>query len=97
MVFVNPAVPLTSPYLQLARAHHVPLDSEMNLFVRQCQGRIIGLTGSVGKTTTITSREHFATTRRPHAGRRKHRGSLLERLPEITPDTLVVLELPVFN
>src|ERR1043165_5736043 len=49
VVFVNPAVPLTSLYLQLARLHHVPLDSEMNLFVRQCQGRIIGLTGSVGK------------------------------------------------
>src|SRR5262245_33342138 len=43
VVFVNPAVPLTSPSLQLARAHHIPLDSEMNLFVRQCQGRIIGL------------------------------------------------------
>ena len=45
-VFVNPAVPLTSPYLQLARSHGVPLDSELNLFVRQCAGRIIGITGS---------------------------------------------------
>src|SRR5437899_1822127 len=54
VVFVNPAVPLTSSYLQLARAHRVPLDSEMNLFVRQCQGRIIGLTGSVGKATTAS-------------------------------------------
>ena len=39
VVFVNPAVPLTSPYLDLARTHGVPLDSEINLFVRQCSGR----------------------------------------------------------
>ena len=54
VVFVNPAVPLTSPYLVLARTRGVPLDSEMNLFVRQCRGRIIGITGSVGKSTTTS-------------------------------------------
>jgi UDP-N-acetylmuramoylalanine--D-glutamate ligase len=97
-VFVNPAVPLTSPYLQLARAHQVPLDSEMNLFVRQCQGRIIGLTGSVGKTTTtallgsILQLHDARTLVGGNIG-----GSLLDRLPEITPDTLVVLELSSFQ
>ncbi len=83
VVFVNPAVPLTSPYLQLARAHHVPLDSEMNLFVRQCQGRIIGLTGSVGKTTTTSLLGSILQLHDPRTlvggniG-----GSLLERLPD---------------
>ena len=98
VVFVNPAVPLTSPYLQLARAHHVPLDSEMNLFVRQCQGRIIGLTGSVGKTTTTSL---LGSILQLHDARTlvggNIGGSLLERLPEITPDTLVVLELSSFQ
>ncbi|HEY5866681.1 MAG TPA: Mur ligase family protein, partial [Candidatus Tectomicrobia bacterium] len=98
VVFVNPAVPLTSPYLQLARAHHVPLDSEMNLFVRQCPGRIIGLTGSVGKTTTTSLLGSILQLHDPRTlvggniG-----GSLLDRLPAITPDTLVVLELSSFQ
>src|SRR5262249_61856073 len=91
VVFVNPAVPLTSPYLQLARAHQVPLDSEMNLFVRQCQGRIIGLTGSVGKTTTtsllgsILQLHDARTLVGGNVG-----GSLLDRLGAITPHRPVV-------
>jgi UDP-N-acetylmuramoylalanine--D-glutamate ligase len=98
VVFVNPAVPLTSPYLQLARAHQVPLDSEMNLFVRQCQGRIIGLTGSVGKTTTTSL---LGSILQLHDARTlvggNIGGSLLDRLAAITSDTLVVLELSSFQ
>lgn len=97
-VFVNPAVPLTSPYLALARARQVPLDSEMNLFVRQCRGRVVGITGSVGKTTTtallgsIVQLHDARTLVGGNIG-----GSLLDRLPEITPETLVVLELSSFQ
>jgi UDP-N-acetylmuramoylalanine--D-glutamate ligase len=98
VVFVNPAVPLTSPYLQLARSHQVPLDSEINLFARQCPGRIIGITGSVGKSTTtsllgsILQLHHPRTLVGGNLG-----GSLLSHLPEITPDTPVVLELSSFQ
>ena len=97
-VFVNPAVPLTSPYLDLARSSGVPLDSELNLFVRQCPGRIVGITGSVGKTTTISllgsilKRHDARTLVGGNIG-----GSLLPRLPEITPDTPVVLEISSFQ
>lgn len=98
VVFVNPAVPLTSRYLQVARTHRVPLDSEMNLFIRQCQGRVIGITGSVGKTTTTSLLGHILQVHDPRTlvggniG-----GSLLAQLPQITPDTLVVLELSSFQ
>jgi UDP-N-acetylmuramoylalanine--D-glutamate ligase len=98
VVFVNPAVPLTSPYLELARAHQVPLDSEINLFVRQCPGRIIGITGSVGKSTTtalLGSILHMHDARTLVGG--NIGGSLLQRLPDITPDTPVVLELSSFQ
>ena len=97
-VFVNPAVPLTSPYLDLARSSGVPLDSELNLFVRQCPGRIVGITGSVGKTTatsllgSILERHDARTLVGGNIG-----GSLLPRLPEITPDTPVVLEISSFQ
>lgn len=97
-VFVNPAVPLTSPYLELARSHGVPLDSELNLFVRQCAGRLVGITGSVGKTTTTSLLGSILQT---HDARTlvggNIGGSLLSRLPDIEPDTLVVLELSSFQ
>ena len=98
VVFVNPAVPLDSSYVQCARQHGVPLDSEMNLFIRQCPGRIIGITGSVGKTTTTSLLGSILQLHDPRTlvggniG-----GSLLSRLTDITPETLVVLELSSFQ
>ena len=98
VVFVNPAVPLHSPYLQLARDHGVPLDSEINLFVRQCPGRIIGITGSVGKSTTTSLLGSILHAHDPRAlvggniG-----GSLLPCLPDIVADTPVVLEFSSFQ
>jgi UDP-N-acetylmuramoylalanine--D-glutamate ligase len=97
-VFVNPAVPLTSPYLQLARSHGVPLDSELNLFVRQCAGRVVGITGSVGKTTTTSL---LGSILQIHDARTlvggNIGGSLLSRLPDIEPDIPVVLEISSFQ
>jgi UDP-N-acetylmuramoylalanine--D-glutamate ligase len=98
VVFVNPAVPLTSPYLHLARAHQVPLDSEINLFVRQCRGRIIGITGSVGKSTTTSLLGSILQLHDPRTLVGGNLGgSLLAYLPEITADTPVVLELSSFQ
>ena len=97
-VFVNPAVPLTSPYLELARSRGIPLDSELNLFVRQCPGRIVGITGSVGKTTTtsllssILSCHDARTVVGGNIG-----GSLLSRLSDINADSPVVLEISSFQ
>jgi UDP-N-acetylmuramoylalanine--D-glutamate ligase len=53
-VFASPAVHEDSPYLLAARTHGVPIDTEMNLFMRLCRGTIIGVTGSNGKTTTTS-------------------------------------------
>jgi len=98
VVFVNPAVPLTSRYLDLARRHQVPLDSEINLFVRECRGRIIGITGSVGKSTTTSL---LGSILQLHEARTlvggNIGGSLLPHLDAITPDTPVVLELSSFQ
>ncbi|ETW96359.1 MAG: hypothetical protein ETSY1_26905 [Candidatus Entotheonella factor] len=98
VVYVNPAVPLTSRYLDLARQHQVPLDSEINLFVRQCRGRVIGITGSVGKSTTTSllgSILQVHDTRTRVGG--NIGGSLLPHLDDITPGTPVVLELSSFQ
>jgi UDP-N-acetylmuramoylalanine--D-glutamate ligase len=98
VVFVNPAVPLTSSYLEVARAHQIPLDSEMNLFIRLCPGRTIGITGSVGKSTTtamLGNILHLHDSRTLVGGNIGK--SLLPYVPNITPDTPVVLELSSFQ
>ncbi|HZE97082.1 MAG TPA: UDP-N-acetylmuramoyl-L-alanine--D-glutamate ligase [Planctomycetota bacterium] len=95
LVVVNPAVPETHPMLKLARA----LDTEMNLFFKLCcAGRIVGVTGSNGKTTTTTL---VGEILKKHPQRVWVGGnigvSLLDALPEVRPEDLVVLELSSFQ
>ncbi|HEV7236775.1 MAG TPA: hypothetical protein VGN15_11370, partial [Ktedonobacteraceae bacterium] len=54
VVIRNPGIPLTSPYLQLASEHGATIEMEIALFFLACPGRIIGITGTRGKTTTST-------------------------------------------
>src|SRR5919106_1708475 len=97
-VFVSPAVREDSPYLVAARACGVPIDTEMNLFMRLCVGCIIGVTGSNGKTTTtsligaILGRANPRTQVGGNIGR-----SLLPEVAAIAPGDPVVLELSSFQ
>lgn len=52
MVVQNPAVPNTSKYLFVAAKHDVPIENEATLFLKMCPGRIFGVTGTRGKSTT---------------------------------------------
>ena len=95
LVIVNPAVPETNPYLKLARA----LETEMNLFFKLCPATTtLGITGSNGKTTTTTL---VGEILKKHPRRSWVGGnigvSLLEALPEIRPEHLVLLELSSFQ
>lgn len=94
LVVRNPAVPLDSPYLEEARRQGVPIEMEMTLFFERCPGPIVAVTGTKGKSTTTALLGHIV--RRLHsdtvvAG--NIRVSALEVLPQIGPDTPVVLEL----
>jgi UDP-N-acetylmuramoylalanine--D-glutamate ligase len=95
LVIVNPAVPESNPYLRLAPA----LETEMNLFFKLCRARtVLGVTGSNGKTTTTTL---IGKILKKHPRRSWVGGnigiSLLDSLPEIVPEHLVVLELSSFQ
>jgi len=99
IVIVNPAVKPGNRFVAAASAASVRLDTEIGLFVRACRGRITGVTGSAGKSTT-TALLHACLASEP--GRRVHLGgnigrSLLRALPEIGPDDDVVLELSSFQ
>lgn len=97
LIVVNPAVRRDHPLLQLAESRRVELTSEMNLFWQHQRGRVIGVTGSNGKSTTTALIHHLLTA----AGRRTWLGgnlgrSLLSVVEEIQPGDDVVLELSSF-
>ncbi|GAC1456431.1 MAG: UDP-N-acetylmuramoyl-L-alanine--D-glutamate ligase [Ktedonobacteraceae bacterium] len=95
MVIRNPGVPRTSPYLRLAQDHGAQIEMEIALFFLACPGRIIGITGTRGKTTTtmllyeILRKSGIPTV----LGGNVAGVETLSLLPHITTTTLVVLEL----
>ncbi len=95
IVVRNPAVPAGSPYLRAARDAGAYIEMEFTLFLRWCrQARVIGVTGTRGKTTTATALHAMlaAGGERPVlAG--NMRVSALAQLHEIRPGSTVVLEL----
>jgi len=54
LIVVSPGVPLALEPFQQARAAGVPVIGEIELAARFMRGRLIGITGSNGKTTTTT-------------------------------------------
>ena len=48
----NAAVPQDSPFLQLARKHNIPIEMDESLFVKYAPVKIVGITGTRGKSTT---------------------------------------------
>lgn len=90
-----PGVKRTSPYLRIAREHGAQIEQEIALFFSACPGRIIGVTGTRGKTTTSTLLyELLKATGQPTVlGGNVSGVETLSLLPTITPHTQVVLEL----
>jgi UDP-N-acetylmuramoylalanine--D-glutamate ligase len=97
LVVVNPAVPKPweNRYLAASEAAGVPLSTEIRLLVERLnRRRVIGVTGTAGKSTTTAMIHHILI----RAGRDAHLGgniggSLLGGLQAIGPDEWVVLEL----
>ena len=100
LVVANPAVPESSLYLQMAHQAGVPVTTEINLFVERCPARCVGVTGSVGKSTTTAMIGHVLKRTLPPArvwvGGNLGR-SLLGELDKIRADDIVVLELSSFQ
>jgi UDP-N-acetylmuramoylalanine--D-glutamate ligase len=94
LVLVNPAVPDDSPFLA-----DRPLETEINLFLKRCPSRrIVGVTGSNGKTTTTwLIGACLRALGLPAWVGGNVGGSLLADLDRIGPEDPVVLELSSFQ
>lgn len=98
MVVVSPAVPRESPYILAARGKNIPLKTEIGLFLERCPAPVCAVTGSNGKTTTVSMLGAILD----HDGRAHWTGgniggSLLSVLPRINDRDMVVLELSSFQ
>ena len=97
-ICVSGGVPLDMPVLKLARERNIPFTNDAQLFMERCPAPVIGITGSAGKTTTTTLVARMLEA----AGYRVWLGGnigkpLIEDLPQIKSDDLVVMELSSFQ
>src|SRR6202521_6015959 len=98
LIVPSPGVPADVPLLQAARAKGVTIWSEVELAGRFLKGRLIGITGSNGKTTTTSLIEHilkgagFSTILAGNIGT-----PLISRVEQTNDQTVTVVELSSFQ
>jgi len=98
ILFRTPGMRFDHPALAAAVASGATLTSEMQLFFELCPAKIIGITGSDGKTTTTTLISEILKAE----GKRVFLGGnigkpLLPDLFDMTPDDFCVIELSSFQ
>jgi UDP-N-acetylmuramoylalanine--D-glutamate ligase len=97
-IFIAPGIRKNLPELERARAAGAVFSSEMELFLAKCPGKIIGITGSSGKTTTTTliGKMVAAAFSGSFVGGNIGR-SLMGDLPQMNQSSRIILELSSFQ
>jgi len=94
----NPAIPPNHRLLKYAQEQQIPVTSEMELFWQLNRGRVIGVTGSNGKSTTTAMIHSILEISETQCWLGGNIGiSLLPVVDQIQPDDWVVLELSSFQ
>jgi UDP-N-acetylmuramoylalanine--D-glutamate ligase len=99
IIIVGPAVPSTNQYIQVAYERGIPLENEASLFFRFCRNPVIGVTGTRGKTTTVTWIHHIIRGTFPSSVLTGNvaRDSMLKVLDDLDGTSPVVTELSSFQ
>ena len=97
LIIPSPGVPADAPLLQSARAKGVTIWSEIELAYRFRQGKLIGITGSNGKTTTASLVEHILRASFPTILAGNIGTPLISCVARMTHDTVTVVELSSFQ
>ena len=95
MVFKAAGVPLDSVYIAEARKNGVPVFMDDALFAREAGCRIIGITGTRGKTTTSNLIYEIAraTSKKTYFGGNVRGMATLPLLDKVKKNNFVILEL----
>lgn len=98
MIFRSPSCLPTRPELQLEESKGAIVTTEIEMLMKMCPCKIIGVTGSDGKTTTTSLIASILQKANYHVFLGGNIGTpLFTRLPEITPEDIIVLELSSFQ
>ncbi len=94
MVIKNPAVPWTDKNVKLALEKKIPVEMDSSLFFKLCKNKIIGITGTKGKTTTATLiAEILKSAGKDVVKVGIGQTSVLDKLSLLKKDSVVVFEL----
>ncbi len=98
LIVLSPGVPAKLPQLELARSRGIPVWSELELAWRFLRGKLIGITGSNGKTTTTSLVAHILKSAGIHTLVGGNIGVPLLALVESSTDsTVTVAEISSFQ
>jgi len=98
LIVPSPGVPANHPGLTAAREARVPIWSEIELAWRFLRGRLIGVTGSNGKTTTTSLIGHILATSRKRVSVAGNIGTpLIAHVDESNDETITVAEFSSFQ
>ncbi len=98
IVIVSPAVPRDSEFIAVAKYAKRRVTTEIGLFIDLCPPPICGVTGSNGKTTTVSMiASIMRQADRPVWAGGNIGGSLLDSVDDITEHDAVVIELSSFQ
>lgn len=101
LVCLSGGIPLTLPIVQTAIQRGLPLTNDSQIFMESVKARVIGITGSAGKTTTTTLVGRMAQAAIKAPNQSWVGGNiglpLIEYLDQIKPGDLVILELSSFQ
>jgi len=96
LIIKNPAVPTSSPYLEIAREKEIPIKNDVEIFFHLVNAEIIAVTGTKGKSSTAkiiseVLEKKYSVVLAGNIG-----VSPLEYIDDIKRNTKVVLELSSF-
>ncbi len=95
---ISPGVPSNAPVVVEAASRGIKVVSELEAASWFCPSPIVAVTGSNGKTTTTTlTGRMFADAGKPHLVGGNIGLAFSALVPDLTPDTLAVLEVSSFQ
>lgn len=97
LVIKSPGIPNEASIIQQLHKAKVPVISEIEFASRYCQSKVIGITGSNGKTTTTLLTHHLLKSGGVHAELAGNIGTSFSKLMSEQQPEVVVLELSSFQ
>ncbi len=100
IIVLNPDIPTDNKFVKLARETGKQIENELTLFYKFCPSRkIVAVTGTRGKTTTVNWTAHFLRFRNPDTliiGNSPEK-PFLQEIKKCNEGTDIVIEVPSFH